>query len=196
MSSVNIFIAYILPADKREALDKVSEEIREVFVPEGKDEQFYHTTLLFIGNVDKRWLPFIKEKIAEIASSQTSITININRLGYFFNEKKQRIKVLYVVPSEIPEALSNLCTQLFQVIGLRLAGKTVPPIAPARIHLTITKRLKHVLSQTDFLALSQKIKPFNIPVTIDNIALYHCKDETHRHYREICKYNFVKSNDA
>lgn len=59
MNTVNIFIAYMLPEDKRKDLDKIATRVKEIFRPDGKDEVFYHSTLLFIGRVDESWLPKI-----------------------------------------------------------------------------------------------------------------------------------------
>ncbi|MGI6222638.1 MAG: 2'-5' RNA ligase family protein [Prevotella sp.] len=187
---VNIFIAYMLPDDKRKALEEAAAHVREVFAPEGKDEQFFHTTLLFIGRVEESWLPFIKEKMAEIAAHRSPIKIDINKIGYFYNARKRCIKVLYAVPEHIPDELNELCQQLYEAIGQPLAGKTTPPIAPARIHFTITKRLKRILSKSDFQSFIGNVESFSVPVNINNIGLYHCKDLEHRYYREICKYDF------
>lgn len=189
---VNIFVAYMLPEDKKMAFDRIAKNVRDVFTPDGKDELFYHTTLLYIGRVEEHWLPFIKEKLEEIARLQKPINLDINKIGLFYNKKKQCIKVLYAVPTDIPEALHNLCTQLYNTIGQPLTGKTTPPIQPAQIHFTITKLLRHLLSLDDFQNLANDLVSFDIPITIDNFGLYHCKDAEHRYYREIDKYDFTK----
>ena len=195
MNTVNIFIAYMLPEDKRKDLDKIATRVKEIFRPDGKDEVFYHSTLLFIGRVDESWLPFIQEKLAEIAGQQTCIEIDINRIKNFYNEKKQCIKVLYAVPDRIPQALDNLCMRLYQTIGQPLIGKTTPPIHPAGIHFTITKRLKRRLSKDDLQALTYQLASYSIPVTINHFGLFYCKDPEHRYYREIHNYPFQGKDD-
>ena len=99
-------------------------------------------------------------------------------------------KVLYAKPSIMPSALTNLCAMLYDTIGKPLEGKTTPPINLARIHFTLTKRLKRKLLREDFESIKTKINHFNIPVTIDNIGLYYCKDAEHRYYREISRCDF------
>lgn len=187
---VNIFIAFMLPKESSSNMDKVAEDVKELFLPNGKDEKFFHCTLLFIGRVAEEYIPFIQEKMKSIAAIQKPITIDIDDTGYFYSTKKDRIKVLYAKPSVMPPALTELCAMLYDTIGKPLAGKTTPPINPARIHFTITKRLKRKLLREDFENIKTKINHFNIPVTIDNIGLYYCKDAEHRYYREISRYDF------
>ena len=187
---VNIFIAFMLPKEASSDMEKVAEDVKELFLPNGKDEKFFHCTLLFIGRVAEEYIPFIQEKMKSIAAIQKPITIDIDDIGYFFSTKKDRIKVLYAKSSIMPSALTDLCTMLYDIIGRPLAGKTTPPINPARIHFTITKRLKRKLSRDDFESIKTKVKHFNIPVAIDNIGLYYCKDAEHRYYREISRYDF------
>ena len=187
---VNIFIAFMLPKESSSDMGKVAEDVKELFLPNGKDEKFFHCTLLFIGRVAEEYIPFIQVKMKSIAAIQKPITIDIDDIGYFFCTKKDRIKVLYAKPSIMPSALTDLCAMLYDTIGRPLEGKTTPPINPARIHFTFTKRLKRKLSRENFESIKTKVKHFNIPVTIDNIGLYYCKDAEHRSYREISRYNF------
>lgn len=135
-------------------------------------------------------IPFIKEKMKSIAAVQKPITIDIDDISYFYSTKKDRIKVLYAKPSVMPPALTELCTMLYDTIGKPLEGKTTTPINPARIHFTITKSLKKKLSREDFENIKTKMNHFNIPVTIDNIGLYYCKDAENRYYRGISRYDF------
>lgn len=190
MSKVNIFIAYMLSERESRQFGQMANSVREVFRPEGKDEKFFHTTLLFIGWVDESLLPFIQKHLARIAASQKPISIDINRLGYFYNQKKHCLKVIYAVPENIPEELRSLCMRLYEVIGKPLSGKTIPAISPSTIHFTISKRLKNRMSIDDFLSLNSQVQPFSIPVDINAIGLYYCKDPDHRYYREICRYPF------
>ncbi len=190
MGMVNIFIAFMLPKEASSDMDKVADDVKDLFLPNGKDEKFFHCTLLFIGRLSNEYIPSIQEKMKSIAAVQKPITINIDDIGYFFSTKKDRIKVLYAKPSVMPSALTKLCSKLYDAIGRPLEGKTTPPINPARIHFTITKRLKRKLSREDFESIKTKLRHFNIPVTIDNIGLYYCKDAEHRYYREISRYDF------
>ena len=190
---VNIFIAFMLPKETSSDMDKVADDVKELFKPDGKEEKFFHCTLLFIGRVAEEYIPFIQEKMKSIAAVQKPITIDIDDIGYFYSTKKDRIKVLYAKPSVMPPALTELCAMLYDIIGRPLAGKTTPPINPARIHFTITKRLKRKLSREDFGSIKTKMNHLNIPVTIDNIGLYYCKDAEHRYYREISRYDFPAS---
>ena len=190
---VNIFIAFMLPKKASLDMGKVAEDVKELFLPDGKDEKFFHCSLLFIGRVAKDYIPFIQEKMKSIAEVQKPITIDIDDIGYFYSTKKDRIKVLYAKPSVMPQALTDLCSMLYDTIGKPLESKTIPPINPARIHFTITKRLKRKLLREDFESIKTKVKHFNIPVTIDNIGLYFCKDAEHRYYREISRYDFPVS---
>lgn len=189
---VNIFISYMLPQDASSEMAKVAENVKELFQPDGKDEKFFHCTLLFIGRVDREYVPSIQEKMSSIAKSQQQIPINIDDIDYFYSEKKDRIKVLYAKPHNMPAELTELCSRLYEIIGKPLEGKTTPPIHEARIHFTITKRLKRKLSREDFEKIKANVKHFNIPVTIDNFGLYYCKDVEHRYYREISKYKLEK----
>ncbi len=191
MSEVNIFIACMLPERQRQQMEQVATRVRAVFRPEGKDEPFFHSTLLFIGKVDGGQLPFIQEKMAEIAATQSPIDIDIDSLGYFYNAKRQCVKVLYAVPSRIPTALTALCQRLYTTIGKPLASITTPPIGrPAQVHFTIAKRLRHRLGKQDFATLARQIEPFSIHATMGGMGLYHCKDLEHRYYREISHYTF------
>lgn len=180
----------MLPKESSSDMEKVAEDVKELFLPNGKDEKFFHCTLPFIGRVAEEYIPFIQEKMKSISADQKPITIGIDDIGYFFSTKKDRIKVLYAKPSVISPALTELCTMLYDTIGKPLEGKTTPPINLARIHFTITKRLKRKLSREEFESVKTKVKHFNIPVTIDNIGLYYCKDAEHRYYREISRYDF------
>lgn len=190
---VNIFIAFMLPKAASSDMSNVADDVKELFLPDGKDETFFHCTLLFIGRVAKDYIPFIQEKMKSIAAVQKPITIDIDDIGYFYSTKKDRIKVLYAKPSVMPPALTELCAMLYDTIGKPLEGKTTPPINSARIHFTITKRLKRKLTREDFESIKTKLRHFNIPVTIDNIGLYYCKDAEHRYYREISRYDFPAS---
>jgi 2'-5' RNA ligase len=190
VDKVNIFVAFMLPKDSAKEMASVAEEAREVFQSQGKDENFFHCTLLFIGWIDRSELPSIQEKLQEIASQQQLFTITIDRVGYFYDSRRGCVKVLYAVPSNIPQELSNLCTLLYKDIGKPLEGKTTPHINESKIHFTITKRLKRHLSLQEFQQLKDTIKPFSISATIDNFGLYHCKDKDHRYYREIGRYGF------
>lgn len=192
---VNIFIAYMLSGENQAKMLKVANEVKELFQPDGKDEKFFHCTLLFIGRVDRSYIPFIQEQMKEIAATQCPIPITIDSIGYFYNPKKERIKVLYAVLSTIPEALNMLCSRLYDKIGRPLEGMTTPPIQRARIHFTITKRLKRKLSPEEFQQISKCINPFRIDATIDNFGLYYCKDAEQRYYREISRYEFQKGNN-
>lgn len=187
---VNIFIAFMLPKEASSDIEKVAEDLKELFLPDGKDEKFFHCTLLFIGRVAEEYIPFIQEKMKSIAAIQKPITIDIDDIGYFYSTKKDRIKVLYAKPSVMPPALTEFGAMLYDTIGKPLEGKTTPPINPAKIHFTITKRLKRKLSCEDFESIKKKVKHFNILVTIDNIGLYYCKDAEHRYYREISRCDF------
>lgn len=191
---VNIFIAFMLSGEGQDKMQKAANDVKELFHPNGKDEKFFHCTLLFIGRVDKYSVPFIQEKMKGIASSQQSVPIMIDDIGYFYNPKRDMIKVLYARPSIIPEGLYELCARLYKAIGMPLKGKTTPPIQMARIHFTITKRLRHKLTRDDFERIRNGIKTFGINATIDNIGLYYCKDEEHRYYREICRYGLLKNH--
>ena len=168
----------------------MAEVVKDLFLPDGKNEKFFHCTLLFIGRVAEEYIPFIQEKMKSISAYQKPITIDIDDIGYFYSTKKDRIKVLYAKPSVMPPALKELCSMLYDTIGKPLEGKTTPPINLARIHFTITKRLERKLSREDFESIKTKVKHFNIPVTIDNIGLYYCKDAEHRYYREISRCDF------
>lgn len=187
---VNIFIAFMLPKEASSDMDKVAEDVKELFLPNGKDEMFFHCTLLFIGRVGREYVPSIQEKLKSIAATQQQIPLTIDDIGYFYSEKKDRIKVLYAKPHIMPTELTELCSKLYEIIGKPLDGKTTPPIHEARIHFTITKRLKRRLSREDFEKIKGNVKHFNIPITIDNFGLYYCKDVKHRYYREISKYKF------
>lgn len=184
---VNIFIAFMLPKEASSDMDKVAEDVKELFLPNGKDEKFFHCTLLFIGRVGREYVPSIQEKLKSIAATQQQIPLTIDDIGYFYSEKKERIKVLYAKPHIMPTELTELCSKLYEIIGKPLDGKTTPPIHEARIHFTITKRLKRRLSREDFEKIKGNVKHFNIPITIDNFGLYYCKDVKHRYYREISK---------
>jgi 2'-5' RNA ligase len=186
----------MLPEPENKAFGKVAKQVRDIFHPEGKDERYFHSTLLFIGWIDESRLPFIQECLADIAKEQGPITIDINSIGYFYNQKKQCIKVLYAVPNKIPTELNELCQRLYEKIGKPLQGKTRPAISPATIHFTITNRLKNRLTKEEFTALAEAVNPFSIPVTINEIGLYHCKDPDHRYYREICKFSLQDNNDG
>jgi 2'-5' RNA ligase len=190
---VNIFIAFMLPKEASSDMEKVAEDVKELSLPNGKDEKFFHCTLLFIGRVAEEYIPFIQEKMKSIAAVQKPITIDIDDIGYFYSTKKDRIKVLYAKPSVMPPALTEFCAMLYDTIGKPLAGMTTPPINRARIHFTFTKRLKRKLSRDDFESIKNKLRHFNIPVTMDNIGLYYCKDAEHRYYREISRYDFPAS---
>lgn len=190
---VNIFIAFMLSGESQTKMQEVADDVKELFQPDGKDEKFFHCTLLFIGRVDKSFVPFIQEKMKEIAKSQQPIQITIDDIGYFYNPKKERVKVLYAKPSAIPEELEALCGRLYKSIGKPLQDKTTPPIQKARIHFTITKRLKRVLSIDDFERIRKGMKSFSIHATIDDIGLYFCKDAEYRYYREISKFEFPKA---
>jgi 2'-5' RNA ligase len=187
---VNIFIAFMLPKEASSDMYKVAEDVKELFLPDGKDEKFFHCTLLFIGRVAEKYVPFIQEKMKSIAAVQAPITICIDDIGYFYSTKKDRIKVLYAKPTVMPSALNELCAMLYDTIGKPLEGKTTPPIHPAMIHFTITKRLKRKLSREDFESIKTRLRRFNIPVTMDNIGLYYCKDAEHRYYRVISRYDY------
>ena len=187
---VNIFIAFMLPPIALSEMTKVANNVKELFQPDGKDEKFFHCTLLVIGRVGREYVPSIQEKMSSIAKDQQPIPINIDDIGYFYSDKKDRIKVLYAKPHIMPTELTELCSKLYEIIGKPLHGKTTPPIHEARIHFTITKRLKRRLSREDFEKIKGNVKHFNIPITIDNFGLYYCKDVKHRYYREISKYKF------
>lgn len=58
MTEVNVFIAFMLSEPENKAFGKIAQQVRDIFRPEGKDERFFHTTLLFIGWVDESGLPF------------------------------------------------------------------------------------------------------------------------------------------
>lgn len=193
-SKVNIFIAFMLPQNAIPDMDKVAKDVKEVFLPNGKDEKFFHCTLLFIGRVDKNCIPFIQEEMRAIATGLQPVSININDIGYFYSAKKDRIKVLYAQTRNIPSGLTEICSKLYDAIGRPLEGKATPPIHEARIHFTITKRLKRKLSREDFESIKGNIKRFNIPLTINNFGLYYCKDIGHRYYREISRCEFQKDN--
>ncbi len=190
---VNIFIAFMLPKKASSDMNHVADDVKELFLPEGKEEKFFHCTLLFIGRVAEEYIPFIQEKMKSVAAAQKPITIDIDDIGYFYSIKKDRIKVLYAKTSVMPQALTDLCSMLYDTIGKPLESKTIPPINPARIHFTITKRLKRKLSREDFESIKNRLRHFNIPVMIDNIGLYYCKDAEHRYYRKISRYDFPAS---
>ena len=149
--------------------------------------------MLFIGRFAEENIPFIQEKMKSVAAAQKPITIDIDDIGYFYSIKKDRIKVLYAKTSVMPQALTDLCSMLYDTIDKPLESKTIPPINPARIHFTITKRLKRKLSREDFESIKNRLRHFNIPVMIDNIGLYYCKDAEHRYYRKISRYDFPAS---
>jgi 2'-5' RNA ligase len=191
MEKVNIFVAYMLSKAESDALEKVADEVKEVFQPEGKDESLFHTTLLFIGRVNIDRLSFIREKLTEIANKQNPIHLSIDSLGYFYNQKKHCIKVLFAKPKDIPQEVNDLCMKLYKAIGVPLNDHAVPTIFPSSIHFTITKRLKNQLSKEDFDRRVSEIRSFSILVTINGFGLYHCKDPEHRYYREIGSYLFL-----
>ena len=192
MEKVNVFVAYMVPDVHSRDIEKVVDEVKEVFQPEGKDESFFHATLLFIGLVNIECLPFIQKKMAETAREQKPISMNIDSLGYFYNQKKRCIKVLFARPKNISQNLSDLCMKLYKAIGEPLNDHAVPTIFPSRIHFTITKRLKNHLSKEDFDRKVCEIPSFSIPLTISGFGLYHCKDPGYRYYREIAYFDFAK----
>jgi 2'-5' RNA ligase len=60
--------------------------------------------------MDDSFLPFIQDKLAKIAESHAPITIDIDSIGHFYDKKRQRVKVIYAVPKQIPKERSVLCT--------------------------------------------------------------------------------------
>ena len=192
MEQVNIFIAFMLPKDKNEEFGRIAESVKNIFHPDSKDEKYFHTTLLFIGRVDETWLPFIEERLKKIADDTSEIHVDINRINYFYNQKKQSVKVIYAVPELIPDELTDLTTRLYNDIGKPLSEETPQTIFPAKIHFTISNRLKNKLSKEEFAAYAEKVEPFNISANINEIGLYCCKDPEHRYYRELCKFPFKK----
>ena len=46
---VNNFIAFMLPKKVSLDMSNAAEDVKEIFKPDGKDEKFFHCTLLFIG---------------------------------------------------------------------------------------------------------------------------------------------------
>lgn len=138
---VNIFIAFMLSQKALSEMAKVADNVKELFQPDGKDEKFFHCTLLFIGRVGREYVPSIQEKLKGIAATQQQIPLTIDDIGYFYSEKKDRIKVLYAKPHIMPTELTELCSKLYEIIGKPLDGKTTPPIHEVRIHFTITKKV-------------------------------------------------------
>ena len=136
---VNIFIAFMLPPIALSEMTKVANNVKELFQPDGKDEKFFHCTLLFIGRVGREYVPSIQEKVSSIAKDQQPIPINIDDIGYFYSDKKDRIKVLYAKPHIMPTERTELCSKLYEIIGKPLHGKTTPPIHEARIHFNYYK---------------------------------------------------------
>ena len=56
---VNVFIAFMLPKEASSDMNHVADDMKELFLPDGKEEKFFHCNLLFIGRVAKDYIPFI-----------------------------------------------------------------------------------------------------------------------------------------
>ena len=56
---VNVFIAFMLPKEASSDMNHVADDVKELFLPDGKEKKFFHCNLLFIGRVAKDYIPFI-----------------------------------------------------------------------------------------------------------------------------------------
>lgn len=115
---IRTFIAVELPAEVREALASLRQELagREDQVKWVKPENV-HLTLKFLGNIPEHRLTPLREGTAEAAAGFTSFEMSLTELGAFPNARRAR--VIWVGIDEGRERLSALAERLEASLGER-----------------------------------------------------------------------------
>jgi len=110
---MRLFIALPLPEDTREALDRITGQLRPLggkvkWVAAGN----IHITVRFLGETDEGRIDDLKQMMNMIASSFTAADTIINRLGGFPNLKRPRVIWAGLAEDETVEMLGQLAHQI------------------------------------------------------------------------------------
>ncbi len=122
---MRLFIAVALPNELKK---KIYEKVKDIKINGVKlvEEENYHITLLFVGEVSEEEYEVIKEGIKQIRFN--NVKLKITHIGYF-PDKKPRVVWLGVEPKEV---LYELHEQVVKNVG-------IIPDKPFKPHITIAR---------------------------------------------------------
>ena len=131
------FIALPLPLKLKK---KIYEKVRDLKIPGVKlvEEENYHITLLFLGDIPEEEIETIKQALKSIDMEKKELTIK----SYgFFPKQKPRVVWLGVEPHEYLEALHR---EVVKAVG-------VMPDKPFQPHITIARIRDYSLNSAELI---------------------------------------------
>lgn len=159
---VRCFIGYLLPEDKKEYIEEIKEEIKNLpmkckFV----ERENLHISFSFLGEVEEKEIEKVAKELESICKKFLSFDVAIERIKLIPNEKYIRVLALDITPDPKLE-------KIIKEIKERIGGDVKPP------HLTLCR----VKSIEDKTYLKQEIKNMKIKkifLKIDKIQLIKSK---------------------
>jgi 2'-5' RNA ligase len=131
--AIRSFLAFKLPSEIREQIDKISRELQQSSLPvRWVKTDNIHLTIIFLGSVSEDTIDDIKKETGAVVQRFSAITIGLNGIGVFPNWRRPR--VFWVGLDGEIESLSNLRNELqaeLKVFGFK------PEKRPFRPHLTL-----------------------------------------------------------
>jgi 2'-5' RNA ligase len=135
-----LFISISLPQNIRWMLQAVTEE----YLPKlprgavGSPNEQYHFTLLFLGEVEEKFVPQVAEVMRQIAFSRKSFKISINRLVY--GPTTMNPRMLWALADEASSATMG---EIGGEIARGLRNRAIPFFAEANrdftAHITLAR---------------------------------------------------------
>ncbi len=117
---IRSFIAVPLPVKTRNFLAKIQEQLKQKVSKKRfkwVEKKNFHQTLIFLGNVDEKRIPEIKNFMKQLSKNRP-LELSLARVSFFPDQR--RIKIAWVSLSGQTARLSRLCHKLR--MSLQLAG--------------------------------------------------------------------------
>ncbi|OYT37766.1 RNA 2',3'-cyclic phosphodiesterase [Candidatus Pacearchaeota archaeon ex4484_31] len=155
------FIAIQLPKKVREECIKVQEKIKDFVKAKFVEEENFHITLKFLGNIDE-------EKVKEISKTLKDLhfkpfKLKLCNLGVFPSEKFVRVIWIGVKPKEKLLELQKRIDDCLATIGFKKEKRFEG-------HITIA-RIKYVKDRKSLLEELRKTKPKDVEFEVKSFEL-------------------------
>jgi 2'-5' RNA ligase len=135
---VRLFVALQISAEVREALAKLTNDLRQVAgafgrgAPRWVRAENLHVTLKFIGEVSAAKLEAIRDALSKVHSNQP-VTLDFSGLGFFPNDERPRVFWAGIDASPNLQTLANDVEQSLEKVEIPREQR---PFAP---HLTLAR---------------------------------------------------------
>ena len=191
---MNLFIGYILPEQHYQFLDVLRDAAREN-LSEGysslvhcQKEYTFHSTLLYLGDVQPEEKPNLNDAIARVAQRHAPVKVRLDKVCLLSNQKDNAVVV--ATSPEFNQALYDLLADLQKEIKPESMkdGKCT-----TAFHVTLMKKIKGHVSEDRLCVADAVLRHHPIEFIIDNMGLCRLRMKGQSQFSELAHY---KLSDA